>query len=331
MKLSYKEAQQLLLPYGFKALDCRRKAVLTLPAGALKVWLCYWMAEDEERESWMSYPEMRLQIGMDEETIAKWTHWLLRNKWLVDTGKCAADKLRELGKRPSVGSNAVRVYCVDDPITPKNSGGKIPEGGTYQEREVRDKVYGYGSISSSSSSSSDSYSANSNQSQLGAAEPYGGTGTGKPQPQNPNTKPTRAPKSAPDGTPYPPGFNTWQNVKRTEWLVTHGLPRTKPSSPQSGMDASAGAIDEKPKPRKLTRAQQAAADDLSLRQTQMMLDSGLGMDLESDPEIGPCDNAGRCHNWAAYYDPEKGTRLCESCAAAKQRPIESFPDDEEEA
>jgi hypothetical protein len=39
----------------------------------------------------------------------------------------------------------------------------------------------------------------------------------------PQTKTNSSRKSAPDGTPYPDGFDAWTNVQRTEWLMHHGL------------------------------------------------------------------------------------------------------------
>jgi len=73
-------------------LDKNRKAFLTLPVEALKLWMTYWMNEDEEQESFMSQGEIATQNGQGLTTISKWTAYLVGQGWLVDTGKTAYDK-----------------------------------------------------------------------------------------------------------------------------------------------------------------------------------------------------------------------------------------------
>jgi hypothetical protein len=103
-----------------KVLDANRKAILALPSGALHLWLCYWMAEDEEQESWLSIPELEAQTGLTRPTIVRWTTFLVKHKWLVDTGKVAADKWVAMGRTPTPGAYQVHVYRVDDPTSQKS-------------------------------------------------------------------------------------------------------------------------------------------------------------------------------------------------------------------
>ena len=72
-------------------LDCSRKAILALPNAAFKLWMCYWMNEDDEQESFVSQPEIRIQTTMGITSIVHWTQWLVRHGWLVPTGKTAYD------------------------------------------------------------------------------------------------------------------------------------------------------------------------------------------------------------------------------------------------
>jgi len=94
-----------------KVLDCDRKAVLALPDGALKVWLCLWMNENAIQQSYMSNSTIMKQTGQTEPTVSKWKQWLLDNGWAKETGETAAD----MYTRPTRGSHAVKVIRVDDP------------------------------------------------------------------------------------------------------------------------------------------------------------------------------------------------------------------------
>ena len=102
-----------------KVLDCNRKAVLGLPPAAFKLWMTYYMNEDDSQESWMSIPELEAQSGLSRHTVVDKTEYLLRTGWLVDTGKTAADKWIQMGKTPTHGSYQVHVYRVDDPTSAK--------------------------------------------------------------------------------------------------------------------------------------------------------------------------------------------------------------------
>jgi hypothetical protein len=102
-----------------KVLDGRRKAVLLLPNAAFKLWHCHWMAEDGERESFLSIEAIMEQTGMGENTIVRATKLLVKGGWLVDTGRRAADKWIAMGKTPTSFSYQVHVYRVEDPTTAK--------------------------------------------------------------------------------------------------------------------------------------------------------------------------------------------------------------------
>jgi hypothetical protein len=227
--------------------------------------------------------------------------WLREEGWLARTGEKVQPRR---GGRFNVYVTTVKDGSKASPqilgMTPKN--GHDPKFTAAQNlvTEGSSSVSGYGSPSPSIGVQ-DSASLRPPAAVLPEDEKRERLG-GKPQPGN------RKPKVAPDGTPYPDGFNAWTNVRRTEWLVAHGL--------LTAMNASARARQEKHK--RQTRAQKAAAERLADTRITEMLDRGLGNELEGDPEIGPCDNVARCRNWASHYDG-KGTRLCGDCLAEKQR------------
>ena len=95
-----------------KVLDCDRKAVLGLPDAAFKLWMCYWMHENDVQQSYVSLRTVQKVTGLDTKTIMKWQRWMLERGWLVDTGETAADVY---GKKATRGSKKVRVLRVDDP------------------------------------------------------------------------------------------------------------------------------------------------------------------------------------------------------------------------
>jgi len=219
-----------------KILDCNRKNILGLPDGALKLWLTYYMNEDDDDESWISIPEIEAQTGMGRTSIVKWTAFLRKNKWLVDTGKTAADKLLARGRMPSSNAHQVKVYRVDDPTSSKNE--------LLTSSEVELKVYSYGSGSGSASNPlPDSlliHSESNQQENSGSAlEEIKATPKPKPKTQTrresvsmPNgmgsksepkeEKPkTKKPRAFPDGVPWPKNFDRLTNAERTELILAH--------------------------------------------------------------------------------------------------------------
>lgn len=224
-------------------LDKNRKALLTLPDGALKLWMTYWMNEDEWQESFVSQTEIQTQTGQSRPTVTKWTDYLVRHGWLLDTGKSAFDKLLALGRTPSANSKQVPVYKVDDP-TPKNSFGVHP---------VKVLLQGSSSVCSSVSNSvspctsSEFSDSNSNFAvALSAADAAAGVrgskDGGKPKTENLQTK-TVAPKPSPKahanvckdcGEPMQRGVNHFLSCKIAKGRSTLDeyagdmLPRPKP-------------------------------------------------------------------------------------------------------
>jgi hypothetical protein len=194
------------------------------------------MHESEYDESWLSLRALEKVTHMDRKTIIKWQRYLFEHGWLVKTGATAAERY----SKATVGSHKVPVVRVDDPTPTVSkeetvSGGIIPlpedAGGIFLGGKIPPKVSGYGSASGSQlgldsfSPSSSSLAINVNRS-LGQenekAIPYGDVPPTAAEPEpTPKSKPTpvvRKPKSAPDGTPYPEGFNSWTNPERCLWL-----------------------------------------------------------------------------------------------------------------
>jgi hypothetical protein len=224
-----------------KILDCNRKNILGLPDGALKLWLTYYMNEDDDNESWISIPKIEAQTGMGRTSIVKWTAFLRKNEWLIDTGKTAADKLLARGRMPSSNAHQVKAYRVDDPTSSKNE--------LLTSSEVELKVYSYGSGSGSASNPLQvplgvPIHSESNQ-QAKSGSPLGeikATPKPKPKTQTPREsvsmpngmgtksepkeeKPkTKKPRAFPDGVPWPKNFDRLTNAERTELILAHTPP-----------------------------------------------------------------------------------------------------------
>jgi hypothetical protein len=207
-----------------KMLDGRRKAVLLLPNAAFKLWVCHWMAEDAKRESWLSIDSITEQTGMSESTIVRATKLLVKDGWLVDTGRRAADKWLAIGKTPTSFSYQVHVYRVEDPTTVKMTA--VPKSHHCQKE-------GQG-FSSSSGSGSGSTPLSPCSAPLAASPAAtveskdGGKDTTQtttqtqtnPSPESPHGQ--KKQRCAKDGTPFPEDFFSWtDNSLRTAWLCQH--------------------------------------------------------------------------------------------------------------
>jgi len=136
-----------------KILDCNRKNVLGLPANAFKLWFCYYMNEDDEQESFMSYAEIEAQTGMGKTSVQKWNHFLEKHGWIVDAGKTAYDKWLALDKVPTPDSKRITCWRVDDPTVHRKETDQSVKKQLTSPSESDHKVYSYGSGLGSSSSS----------------------------------------------------------------------------------------------------------------------------------------------------------------------------------
>lgn len=215
-------------------LDRSRKAVLALPSGALHLWLCYWMNEDDEKESYASQGEIKTQTGLSIPTIVAWTKYLVRQGWLVPTGKTAYDKLLARGKMPSANSKQVIVYRVNDPTPKKSLGVPLKNFEGYTTKNILDKVSCSGSGFDSGSCSSTP--TNADNAWAGEQEEEKVKGNTKTQT---NGKTKSGHRAAADGTPWPEGFDSkWSNLQRTNWLKLHD----GSVGPQAGLKALEGQL-----------------------------------------------------------------------------------------
>jgi hypothetical protein len=89
-----------------KLLDPTRKGLLKLPASALKIWMCHWMHENLNDESWPSIETIVEETDLSWNTVVTWRSWLLRNSWL--------EKVGEVQPRMEKGRWAVPVLTVKD-------------------------------------------------------------------------------------------------------------------------------------------------------------------------------------------------------------------------
>jgi hypothetical protein len=228
----------------YKLLDCERTAILGLPSGAVHLWLCYYMHESEGGESWLSQGTIMRVTGMSKPTVIKWQRYLLSHGWLVSTGESAAQKYTNA----THGAHRVPVVRVDDPT----SGGK---------ESLPPKNFTQGSCSGSgcasafeseSSSKSDAVShhcltedQNSNKQTKNPEPKPAPVQAASPVAQPPlavqpsltrnGSRPPLRPKLAPDGTPYPAGFNKWKNAERLTWLTEHTPADSPPPAEQNNL------------------------------------------------------------------------------------------------
>ena len=215
-----------------KIWDCNRKAVFGLPDPAFKLWHCYYSNEDDEQQSWLSIPEIQRQTKQSRSSILRYTQYLLDHRWLIDTGRTAADKWIAMGKTPTVGSYQIHVYRVDDPTE-----GLVSTGDQcLKDTRVSQTPKGSGSGSTSFSDSDfDSI----------ITKPVAPAGKEKRKPKptpglsgvSANQVKTGKAKTVKlkDGTsvPMPEGFDSWSNADRANFI--YGVPSQKEQ--QDAVDA----------------------------------------------------------------------------------------------
>jgi biotin operon repressor len=76
-----------------------RLVVISHPV-QVHLWFCFYMNENEGRESFLSQETIEAQTGMSKNTIWKWQRYLLKCGWLVDTGAKAADQYKKPTRIP---------------------------------------------------------------------------------------------------------------------------------------------------------------------------------------------------------------------------------------
>jgi hypothetical protein len=210
-----------------KILDCNRKAVLGVPDSPFKLWMTYYTNEDDEQESWMSIKEIMAQTKMGRRNIIRSTQYLLSHKWLIDTGRTAADKWIAMGKTPTVGSYQIKVYRVDDPT----------KGLVTNQTPDAEMSLGSNLSPKGSGSGSTSFSGSDFDSIITKPVAPAGKEKRKPKPKptpglsgvSANQVKTGKAKTVKlkDGTevPMPEGFDSWSNADRANFI--YGVPNQK--------------------------------------------------------------------------------------------------------
>lgn len=95
----------------YKLLDCSRKNLFDLPAGAFKLWHVIYSMESANQEAFPSLYTLVRESRMARHTVIKWKKYLLETGWLIKTGGTAAE---HYSKRTQ-GSHQVETIRVDDP------------------------------------------------------------------------------------------------------------------------------------------------------------------------------------------------------------------------
>ena len=70
----------------FKKLFCDRPDLLKLPGSALKVWLCHFMHEGQDRKSWPSLETICEETDLEQRVVKKVRQQMLNGGWLEKSG-----------------------------------------------------------------------------------------------------------------------------------------------------------------------------------------------------------------------------------------------------
>jgi hypothetical protein len=241
-----------------KELDPTRKGLLKLPGSALKIWMCHWMHENLHGESWPSVNTICGETDLCRRTVEPWRSWLVDHGWLEKLGKKpipnnngytpivtvkdGAKTVEERGLQQwDNGGRTVQQSSDTDAANMEQAETErqdLPSSEILIQQNLRDKgfvlpcgssVLPFSLPSIVGSSSAPSPSSRTEESGAPARQKTGARQT--------TTKPTAKPKAAPDGTPYPNGFDSWTNEVRIAWLIEHGLPERKLRLPSHAPDA----------------------------------------------------------------------------------------------
>src|SRR4051812_32198628 len=112
-----------------KLLDPNRKAVLSLPDPAFKLWATFWMFESDDHEAYPSLDRLEQVTGQSRKTIIKWRKYLLNTGWLLRLSGYAASRY----SKPTRGSHSVGIYRVNDPTEKGGRGTPFQENADVAE------------------------------------------------------------------------------------------------------------------------------------------------------------------------------------------------------
>lgn len=242
----------------YKLLDCEQIALLTLKGSLLQVWLCLYLHENDDQQSWLSNSSvMRLTGIRSEHTVIDARKWLRENGWLKNTGHVAAIKYLN----PTQGAYKVAIMTVDNPCkncTPAKSADNVSA-----------VAFASGvALASTGTTEIDGL-------QL-ATTPYDPSPSGDLSLREEKTKTKTKAKTLASAVkqrskyriPFPPDFNdpsVWSVSARALWVETNRLrPGENPVPPVEECDLETAASSEMSAPP--TPPQEAAAPSQTLRQ-----------------------------------------------------------------
>src|ERR1039458_3446737 len=230
----------------YKLLDCEQTALLQLKGSRLQVWLCVYLYENDDQQSWLSNGSIQRLTGLTENTVRAALQWLQANGWLKNTGHVAAIKYLN----PTQGAYHVPIIRVDNPLkncTPAKTevdSSKPPQKLHPQKlrvppSKIEDKVSVSGSGSGSSSASKASKPSptsgwNESESRLSPSPPS--TDVGVPPVEmlkakdTTKTKPRTLASVSRWLSKYdqdkPEDFNEWSISAQAIWVESHRLRAT---------------------------------------------------------------------------------------------------------
>lgn len=232
----------------YKLLDCSRKDVYDLPAGAFKLWHVIYRMETNQ-EAYPNLDTLTREARMDKKTVIKWRKYLLETGWLVKTGGNAAEHY----SKPSQGAHLCPTVRVDDPtkrggISPLGEGGwnnstpisplnacscccSCPcscvevgiEVGTKLKLKVKPECDDVSSFPTETTSLRSAEKQKPNQRQKQKQQ--------QQQQQQPERVSSAAKWLAKYDAPKPVEFNSWNQETRSKWTVDHDRKNLKVSVP----------------------------------------------------------------------------------------------------
>lgn len=205
----------------YKLLDPNRKAVLSLPASAFKLWMTYWMFESDSQEAYPSMETLVKVTSMTEKTIRTAREYLLKTGWLVKLTGSAAERFI----KPSNGSWNVAIYRVDDPqkFTGENLTGEkmtLPKIPPNVSTAFASAVAFASTSVSTPTSTCTRNEVHKDDDSLRSSEKQKPKQPQQQKQQQP--RPTSATKwLARYGEEKPADFESWSQVERTRWCIEH--------------------------------------------------------------------------------------------------------------
>jgi hypothetical protein len=237
-----------------------------LTGNEYKVWTAYYLRTgDYELTSHPSNKTIEKDTGLSNRTVKTAKAGLRAKEWLIYTGEYKQPRLAEgkfavpvmevrLPWRPDWSAVVMDVNTAYDAFTTVVQ--KVTHGTVVQNLHPEGSIgFGFG-LGSDLSSSSIIYNKEVERREKTESKPENLEPEPTPTARATPTATARATPTAalapakihyaPDGTPWPEGFDSWRNAQRLSWLEAHGWKQGRMAEASSQKTDQIGAGDRKP-------------------------------------------------------------------------------------